>query len=196
MALLYRYVTSNDLGNCPCAVDCNTGIVEVNRDVWNKYNEIERRFLLAHEEGHYYLDTDDETEADIYALRKLAGTTNNSLAKCIGALLKVDVIDDGRYYRLYKEALKIDQSKGNKQAINELNKLEKQMRKYRYAEGDEPESPEQEPESQETFEEVEVTASPKNQYAPNGIVFCGYYFSFTNILLIIIAFILYNLKRQ
>ena len=184
----YRYVTSAELGNCPCAVECTEGVIEVNRDVWNAYDEFERRFLIAHEEGHYFLDTDDETEADIYALRQVAGTAPKSLARAIGALLKVGVIDEGRYYYLYEEALKLDGDMGNPDAEKELKKFrnkfkgDKNMSKKRYyrADGDEPETTQDKKERK-----------PNTEHMPNGIQFMGCYFSFTNILLIAIGVMLY-----
>jgi len=184
----YRYVTSAELGNCPCAVECTEGIIEVNRDVWNAYDEFERRFLIAHEEGHYYLDTDDETEADIYALRAVAGTAPKSLARAVGALLKVGVIDEGRYYYLYEEALKLDGEMGNKEAEKELKKFRNKfkggnnMSKKRYyrADGDEPATTQEQKERK-----------PNTGHLPNGIEFMGCYFSFTNIMLISIFVLLY-----
>lgn len=181
----YRYVTSAELGDCPAAVDCDEGMLLVNRDVWNRYDEFERRFLIAHEEGHYYLDTDDETEADIYALRQVAGTAPKSLARSIETLLKVGVLDEGRYYRLYEEALRIDGEMGNPEAAKELRKIQKQnkksksmkTRRYYRADGEEP--------------EAENTRKPNTEHLPNGVHVAGYYFSFTNILLIAIGVMLY-----
>lgn len=180
LPLPYRYVTSAELGSCPAAVDCTAGIIEVNRDVWNDYDEFERRFLIAHEVGHYELDTDDETEADIYALHEVAGTAPKSLARAIETLYKVGVIDEGRYDRLYEEALKVDKELGNAKADVELIKIEKMRRNYRRADGDEPEQP-------KTVEEKRNTA-----HAPNGVILGGWYFSFTNILLIAIGVMLYT----
>lgn len=189
MALLYRYVTSQELGNCPCAVDCETGMIEVNRDVWNHYDEFERRFLIAHEEGHYYLDTDDEYEADLYALKKVAGTAPKSLARSVGALLKVGVIDEGRYYRIYEEALKIDKSLGNKEADKELKKIDNmsKQRNYRRADGEYACAPTEKPTEKK---------ERNSNHVPNGLVIGNWYFSFTNILLIVIAIMLYNIIKK
>ena len=207
----YRYVTADELGDCPAAVDCTNGIIEVNRDVWAAYDEFERRFILAHEEAHYYLDTDDETEADIYALRKVAGTAPKSLSRAVKALLKVGVLDEGRYYYLYEEALKLDEEMGNKAAAKELknfrNKFKggKNMNRRVSLDGDEPETIDE-----EIIDEIEVTEEPEQPeeeaaienrtrsrkaarrlQQKRGIAIMGCWFSWSDICLICIAVLLY-----
>ena len=118
------YVTAKELGDCPAAVHMDTGIKEINTSVWNNYSEFEKRFILEHENGHYILQTDDESEADKYALEKVYGKYHKSLKRSIATLHKIGIIDQDRMRQLYIEALKIDvQKNGNKKAAKELNNL-------------------------------------------------------------------------
>lgn len=113
-----------ELGLCPAAVRMNDGVIEVNADVWNRYDQFERAFILAHEEGHYRLQTDSETEADVYALHKCYKMTDKSLKRSIETLYKVGIVNEARYNALYIEALKLDwQTNGNVKAKQELEKL-------------------------------------------------------------------------
>lgn len=44
-----------------------TGIVYINRDMWPTLDKAEQQFVLAHENAHLALNTDNECEADRYA---------------------------------------------------------------------------------------------------------------------------------
>ncbi|MBN2776240.1 MAG: hypothetical protein JXR36_01275 [Bacteroidales bacterium] len=123
MALL-RFVGADVLGVCPAQVYMDNGLIEINADVWDKYSDFEKEFIIAHERGHYELQTDSETEADKFALNAVYGKAPKSLKRSILALHKVGVIDNARFRNLYIEALKIDAYKNNNQrAIKELKTL-------------------------------------------------------------------------
>lgn len=120
---MIRVVGSRELGICPAQVYRSDGTIEINRDVWNRYNEFDQKFIIEHERGHYILQTDSETDADAYALRRLYGTAPQSLKRSLRTLNRLPIIDYDRKKALYIEALRIDAKNNNKEAINELIKL-------------------------------------------------------------------------
>jgi len=119
-----RYVTSKELGQCPASVEMDSGLIDINVDVWDRYNDFQRSFIIEHEIGHYELQTDDEALADTYALKKLYGSVNGSLKKSLETLFKIGIVDNDRLTKLYIEALKIDAfDNNNENAIKELENL-------------------------------------------------------------------------
>lgn len=113
-----------ELGLCPAAVRMDDGVIEINGDVWGRYDDFEQRFMLSHEEGHYKLQTDSEIEADAYALHKCYKTSDRSLKRSIETLYKAGIVDTRRYKALYTEALRIDWlENGNTAAKKELEEL-------------------------------------------------------------------------
>lgn len=116
----YRFVDSSVLQDCPAAVDMETGLIDVNKDVWDNFDDFQQKFILAHEEGHFVLDTDYEDEADAYALKKLFKTVPRSLKRSLETLYKVGIMDKERLERLYVECLKLDAANGNRRAAKIL----------------------------------------------------------------------------
>ena len=114
---------SNDLQSCPAAVDMETGDVYINRDVWDRYTEAEQRFIIEHELGHYYRQTDSETEADLYALNANFGKVYRSLKSSFTAIDKAGVENPERWDSLYYNALQIDAENGNPEAQEELERI-------------------------------------------------------------------------
>lgn len=122
--MLITYVDSRTLGSCPAAVVMDDGTIQVNADVWNQYTPFQKRFIIAHEQGHYELQTASEELADRYALRLLYGSEPKSLKQSIGTLVKMgSAIPSTRMEALYREALTIDANNNNQRAIKELNSL-------------------------------------------------------------------------
>ena len=120
----FRLVGRRELGQCPCAVYMTPPLtVEVNMDVWPRYDRAQQLFLLAHELGHYDLHTGDEAEADRYAIRLVAGSCKGSLKGALRSLLDMGVIPHDRFRRLYSECLAIDAARGNLRAANELKNI-------------------------------------------------------------------------
>lgn len=183
----FVWVTRKELGTCPAAVDMDCGIVEINRDEWGKYDEFQRRFIIAHEEGHYKMSTDNESEADVYAIRKVAGTAPKSLARSIETLFKVGIVDDNRYENLYREALIIDYEMGNEQALIELEKLNNmnEFKKKTFKRN-----------RMDGTESDDRKVEPGRSHRTNGLVIGDFYFSFTNIALIAIFFLLVSMKGK
>lgn len=121
---MLRVVGSDILGNCPAQVYMDSGIIEINGDIWDKYTDFQKEFIIQHEVGHFELQTDSETKADNYALKQVYGKAPQSLKKSIQALHKIGVIDNERFRNLYIETLKIDAFKNNnKRALIELKNL-------------------------------------------------------------------------
>ncbi|MBR3797814.1 MAG: hypothetical protein IKK36_02705 [Bacteroidales bacterium] len=119
-----QYLTSAQMGACPAEVDIATGTVSVNRSVWDGYTDIQQRFMLLHEEGHYRLQTDSEEKADEYAIRRMYGTFPQSLKTVVRQIGSIPFISPARLESLYRAALRIDAKENrNEKAINELNIL-------------------------------------------------------------------------
>ena len=102
------YTDSGELQNCPAAVDMETGDLLVNLDVWDKYTEAEKQFIIGHELGHFKLDTDSEIRSDEYSLKRNFGKIRKSLKSSFTALEKTNVRDENRWDALYENALQID----------------------------------------------------------------------------------------
>lgn len=197
MKVPVQYVDASVLGTCPASVDMCNGVISINKSVWERYDQFEKNFILFHEIGHYVLDTDSEYKADEYALRHVYKTAPRSLKRALLALCKIRIIDYGRLDNLYKKALELDASDGNVDAVLELENInffnkpkksnimtqntanetylskrnyDKKIRVIRRADGGD--------------------ATGKKSHKTNGIVIGNSYFSFTNILLMIIVLIL------
>jgi len=175
-----EYVTRRELGDCPASVDMNEGIIEINEDVWDHYDDFQKRFILFHEEAHYVLQTDSEQAADTYALRQVAGKYPRSLARSIETLFKVGICNDERYDNIYREALKLDYKMGNKNALIELQKFEN-MNNF---------SP------KNRKNRVDGGVEPERSHKINGFVIGNMYLSFTNLLLIVTVFVLIGIKSN
>ena len=202
------YTDSGELQNCPAAVDMETGDLLVNLDVWDKYTEAEKQFIIGHELGHFKLDTDSEIRADEYSLKRNFGKIRKSLKSSFTALEKTNVRNEERWDALYENALQIDAENGNDRAAQELKKIHYKTKKtqtmrtipgqityinkdyftgrnYYRADGDE---------GMEVDNDGIVTPPvidrPRRGHATNGITIGDYYMSFTNLLLVAIAIIL------
>lgn len=201
---------SSDLQDCPAAVDMDTGDIYINQDVWDQYTESEKQFILQHELGHYNQQTDSEEDSDLYALKQNFGKVKKSLKSSFSALEKAGVKSEKRIGSLWKNALTIDANNGNETARKELAKLNlehfnQKSNKMRQKQGNvtfigRPATQETETNRRQIAvrrgfcradgdEENSENKSGKKHKA-NGITISGYYFSFTNLLLVSIALIL------
>lgn len=118
---MLRYADSRTLGQCPAAVYMDSGDIEINTSVWDTYTPFQQQFILRHEEGHYRLQTDDETLADRYALHRLHATQPRSLKQSLATLARLR-IPASRLEALYRECLLLDAEGGNTKAFLELTK--------------------------------------------------------------------------
>lgn len=64
--MIYRY--GKNMGNNPATVNIDTGIVWINKNLWNKFSDYEKAIILLHEQGHYANHSLDEIKADCYAI--------------------------------------------------------------------------------------------------------------------------------
>ena len=64
--MIYKY--GKNMGNNPATVNIETGVVFINKPIWNKLTDYEKAIILLHEEGHYANKSLDEIKADCYAI--------------------------------------------------------------------------------------------------------------------------------
>ena len=201
MVVKVRYVDSSVLGTCPASVDMRTGVISINKSVWDRYDNFEKAFVIMHEVGHYALDTDSEYEADAYALKHVYRTAPRSLKRSLQTLCKIRVVDPVRLERLYQEALMLDASDGNELAAIELQRIgnesnlfsnpknHKKMIKNRGLEtypkktGIVPD-----------YKIIRRADGSKCGHGLNGIHIGDWYFSITNILLLAILLVVWTKK--
>lgn len=128
-----RYVKGGLGRNNPARVNLDTGVVEVNANLFRHYSPLQRELVLQHEAGHVYHDTvDNEELADRYALEQVAGTVQYSLRRSVDGLLAIleqaDVSEE-RKKKVIISALEIDAERfGNEHAKALLEELKKDSR--------------------------------------------------------------------
>lgn len=116
------------LGDSPAALSRQDGIIYINMPLFSRYNDFQKRFIILHELGHYYLNTNSEIKADAYAFSALAGTEKRSLRQSIETIEAT--LKDGnqtkaerlRYITLM--AYKWDADNGNQEAALEFCRLQ------------------------------------------------------------------------
>ena len=189
-----QYVDSSVLGKCPASIDMETGVICINKSVWDRYDNFEKAFIIFHELGHYNLDTDNEKLADEYALKHVYKTAPRSLKRALGTLCKIRIIDHSRLDNLYRAALELDAADGNTDAvlelenINYLNKPKKQITMTQNT-GNETYFSKRNNKTLRIVRRAdgaEETETSRKSHKTNGIKFGGLYFSFTNILLVVL----------
>lgn len=201
MKIPVRYVDASyvdpsgiPMGVCPASVDMQTGVIFVNKSVWDRYDRFEKNFIICHELGHYNLDTDSEYEADAYALKHVYKTAPRSLKRALLALAKIRIIDYERLDRLYKEALKLDASDGNLDAVRELeqiNYFNKPKKSNIMTQTTASETYFSGRENKNIVRLVRrADGNNGKSHKKNGMMLGDFYFSFTNILLMVIVLIL------
>jgi len=127
-----EFTTSREIGASPAMVHMDTGLIKLNKDVWDNYDNFEKKFILEHERGHYLMNEDSEVKADQYALHKVYKSAPNSLQRAVGTLQKIGIKNPERHKALTIEALKIDAAdNNNKLALKELEKLGISMNRKR-----------------------------------------------------------------
>lgn len=115
-----QWVGADLLQNCPAAIDVTHGLLLLNGDVWENYDDFQKVFIIEHELAHFRHPEYTEIEADREALHAVYGKVNQSLKRAIETLYQVGVTDEDRLFALYIEALKLDAASGNKAARKEL----------------------------------------------------------------------------
>lgn len=80
-----KSITGN--GN-PAQADIATQEIFINKQIWSKFSDAEKVFIIEHEKGHILLPTECETLADQYAYLKTHITNKNAFKDAISALKK------------------------------------------------------------------------------------------------------------
>ena len=139
-------VGTDFMGLCPAAVRIDGDghpTFLVNSLSFPAADEFAQRFYLAHELGHWLLDTDSEQAADTFALSVLAGTERRSLKKSLAALDRMHTIPYSRLQALYHRCILIDNQHKQQPLISIIMKqnLSNDLNRkifVNHADGDEP----------------------------------------------------------
>lgn len=112
------------IGDTPAALSAAEATIYINKPVFSKFTRFQKKFIILHEMGHYYLNTHNELLADAYALRALAGSEYQSLKQSIETLDATlhdgNVTKAERMRNLTLLALWWDWQHGNEAAKTEL----------------------------------------------------------------------------
>ncbi|GHU85346.1 hypothetical protein FACS1894153_0380 [Bacteroidia bacterium] len=125
----YIVSDSNIMGTNPASINLGTGIITINKDVWQQFSDVQKKLIYLHELAHYRLNTvDDEIACDKWAIEQYAGSEKKSLRKAVNAyasLLDKDYIPEERKRHILISCLTIDHEKfGNKQALALLKEIQ------------------------------------------------------------------------
>jgi len=179
------FVSKDVLKNIPAAIVENK--IFINKDIWNRFDEFQKKFIIYHEQAHYILQTDDEILADAWALEKLKNH-KNFIEKTIKALQKIGIKSQDRYKAIYNFNNKIME----KYRIIPGSPFAEPITKPNFVTGDENDNPADV--IQDKIDQLEDYFNRNKTYNSNndvnGVSIQGYFFSFETIILIIIAIIL------
>lgn len=173
------------IGN-PAQADLNTQEIFINKNIWGKFSNAEKAFIVEHEKGHILLPTECESLADHYAYMKTHSTNKNAFRDAISALKKAGA-SPYRMQTLYKLATNeelIDMTPKQNTSDNPLFKSSKQnfvSKKERNMKAKKS--------KKHNFDGSTTTNYSKNNKV-NGFAIGGMYFSLTNIFLALILFVL------
>ena len=113
----------------PARCHVPTGLIEINGAVWPYLTDTQREYVLNHERGHRDLHTYSETDADNYALKKMALKKPYSLWNHYQNVKTISKNNEERVHNAQLEALRIAAADGSSEAKHILNK-------YGYANAD------------------------------------------------------------
>ena len=100
----------------PAKVYLDKGLIYLNDLAMIGRTDFEKKFILEHEKGHYFNQSNSEFDADIYALQKLAFSEKNSLKKSIKAVENLAIYQPERVNNVTLAALELLAQKGNVEA--------------------------------------------------------------------------------
>lgn len=106
----------NDNPDNPARCEVATGVIEINKFIWQFLTPEQREFVLAHEKGHYERQTFDEVQADQYALEKLKLRKKNSLWNYVKSVRAISHDDPLRCRNAERNALQVAADNGSKEA--------------------------------------------------------------------------------
>lgn len=100
----------------PARCHVPTGKIEINGAVWPYLTDSQREYILNHERGHRDLHTYSETDADNYALKRMALKKPNSLFEHYKNVKFVSNNNEERVHNAKIETLRIAANEGSSQA--------------------------------------------------------------------------------
>ena len=112
------------MGNNPATVNIETGVVYINKPLWNKLSDYEKAIILLHEEGHYANKSLDEIKADCYAISQYlkdgdTPTKRQQLKKTIFGVVPNDEENIQRKIAFVRNLLQYDSTaNGNENSKN------------------------------------------------------------------------------
>ena len=100
----------------PARCHVPTGVIEINGAVWPYLTDTQREYILNHERGHRDLHTYSETDADNYALKKMALKKPYSLWNHYQNVKSISNNNEERVHNAKIEALRIAAADGSSEA--------------------------------------------------------------------------------
>ncbi len=100
----------------PARCHVPTGLIEINGAVWPYLTDTQREYVLNHERGHRDLHTYSETDADNYALKKMALKKPYSLWNHYQNVKSISNNNKERVHNAQIEALRIAAADGSSEA--------------------------------------------------------------------------------
>lgn len=108
----------------PAECNIRTGEIRISSELWPLYTRFEQKFIEAHENAHFELQTVlDEVACDAVAFEQLAGTEQNSLMQYVKAVQKVSKNNIERVNAAIKRTLEYAAADGSEEAKKLLKEL-------------------------------------------------------------------------
>ena len=106
----------------PARTDMSSGVIEINKEAFDRLPNFTQRFVIYHEMGHFLLKTFDECKADDYALKKMAFKEKYSLSNHIDSVYMLARDDVRRKRHALLSVLTLAAANGSEEALNLINK--------------------------------------------------------------------------
>jgi hypothetical protein len=106
----------------PARTDMSSGVIEINKEAFDRLPNFTQRFVIYHEMGHFLLKTFDECKADDYALKKMAFKEKYSLSNHVDSVYMMARDDVRRKRHALLSVLTLAAANGSEEALNLINK--------------------------------------------------------------------------
>lgn len=106
----------------PARTDMSSGVIEINKEAFDRLPNFTQRFVIYHEMGHFLLKTFDECKADDYALKKIAFKEKYSLSNHVDSVYMMARDDVRRKRHALLSVLTLAAANGSEEALNLINK--------------------------------------------------------------------------
>lgn len=106
----------------PARTDMSSGVIEINKEAFDRLPNFTQRFVIYHEMGHFLLKTFDECKADDYALKKMAFKEKYSLSNHVDSVYMLARDDVRRKRHALLSVLTLAAANGSEEALNLINK--------------------------------------------------------------------------